>query len=92
MKNHILKMLLGCGGAFLLLFLLPVLGFGQGTTFVVFIVAMLACHIFMMGGHAHGDHGQSDEKQCRAHDHGTETHARAHSKSASDSVYQRVVK
>ena len=52
--SHTWKMLIGCLAAFGLLFLLPVLGLGEGVTLFVFLVAMFACHLFMMLGHRHG--------------------------------------
>lgn len=53
-------MIIGCGGAFLILILAPLLGLGDGITFVLIVVAMFACHILMMGHHGkkagHQDH------------------------------------
>lgn len=55
MKHGILH-ILGCLIPISLIFILPALGFGSGTTFTVFLILMFACHLFMMGGHAHGGH------------------------------------
>lgn len=55
--DHALKTLLGCLVAFGLLFLLPLLGFGEGVTLFAFIVAMFLCHLLLAvwHGHAHDD-------------------------------------
>jgi hypothetical protein len=50
-------MLLGCLVPFMLIFLLPLLGVGEGLTMLVFIILMFGCHLFMSGGH-HGGHPQ----------------------------------
>jgi hypothetical protein len=60
--KHSLLHLLGCALPILLLFLLPALGVGSGVTFTVFIVLMLGCHLFMMGGHSHGP-GENENKR-----------------------------
>lgn len=53
-------MIIGCGGAFLLLILAPLLGLGDDLTLVLFVVAMIACHVLMMDHHGkqagHQDH------------------------------------
>ena len=59
--SHSLKMLVGCLVPLLLVFLLPVLGVDGDASFLVFLVLMFACHLFMMGGHPH-DHGHSDTR------------------------------
>lgn len=58
--KHGLMMLIGCGGAILLLFLLPALGVSLGVTFVVAIALMVGCHLFMGHGMSH-DHSASGE-------------------------------
>lgn len=59
--NHTLRMLLGCLLPFLVIFLLPLFGLGDGLSLFLFIVLMFACHLFMMRGHGH-DHSDEDEK------------------------------
>ncbi len=55
-------MLLGCGLAFLAVFLLPALGASNGLTSAVFIILMIGCHLFMgHGGHG-GDHKESEHE------------------------------
>lgn len=65
--SHALKMLLGCLVPLLLIFVLPLLGFGQGFSLFVFIILMFGCHLFMMGGH-HEKAGHSRE-QGGDHEH-----------------------
>jgi hypothetical protein len=59
--KHPIFHLLGCLIPIALIFILPALGVSSGVTFTVFIVLMFACHLFMMGGHSHGDHAHNDE-------------------------------
>lgn len=70
--KHTIRMLLGCLLPFLLIFTLPLIGIGEGTTLMFFIVLMFACHLFMMGGGCHG--GQHDH-----HDQSKEGHGDAQS-------------
>ncbi len=51
--DHTLRVLLGCLVPLLLLFLLPLIGLGEGVTLVIAIVLMFACHLFMIGDHQH---------------------------------------
>lgn len=72
--SHTVKMILGCVLPFLLIFLLPLVGAGEGTTLLVFTVLMFACHLFMIGGHGgHGGHhdhpGGKTEEEKRSHEH-----------------------
>lgn len=60
--SHALKMMIGCVAAFGLLFLLPVLGLGEGATLFGFLVVMFLCHLFMLSRHANGhDRRKGDE-------------------------------
>ena len=67
--KHSLRMLLGCLLPFLLIFLLPLFGVGEGVSLFVFIVLMFVCHLFMMGGHKHG-RGSSEKSENKEHHHG----------------------
>jgi hypothetical protein len=59
--SHSLKMLLGCLLPLLLIFVLPLLGVGEGVTLFVFILLMFACHLFMMRGHhAPANHSRTE--------------------------------
>jgi hypothetical protein len=49
--RHEWKMVAGRALPLLLVFVLPLFGFGEGTALVVFLVLMFGCHQFMMGGH-----------------------------------------
>lgn len=60
--KHSLLHLLGCIVPIFLLFLLPVFGVSSGVTFTVFIVLMLGCHLFMMGGHSHDSEANVKER------------------------------
>ncbi len=58
--SHSLRMMLGCILPLIAIFVLPLLGIDQGVTLFIFIVAMFACHLVMMGHHKHGsNHGLS---------------------------------
>jgi len=73
--KHGLMHILGCAIPIALLFLLPALGVSSGITFTLFFVLMFACHLFMMGGHGHGQHskgehvhrGDSDPRRGASH-------------------------
>ncbi|WP_339736365.1 hypothetical protein [uncultured Gimesia sp.] len=60
--KHFVHMLVGCVLPFLLIFMLPLFGVGEGVTMFVFVVLMFSCHLFMMRGHQHGDDRQQDGK------------------------------
>lgn len=51
MNKHILWMIVGCGAVLVFLFIAPALGLNEGITTAIAIVAMLACHILMIGHH-----------------------------------------
>lgn len=55
--KHALQMLIGCGLAFFLAFLLPALGVSGNISLLIFFLLMIGCHLFM----GHGGHGE--EKQ-----------------------------
>jgi len=59
--KHGLLHILGCLIPIAVIFILPMLGVSSGVTFTFFIVLMFACHIFMMGGHSHGEHEHGNE-------------------------------
>lgn len=66
--RHAVRMILGCTLPLLLLFLLPVLGIGEGVTLFVAIVLMFACHLFMTHGHDH-DPSKHERTQGDSHAH-----------------------
>ena len=65
MKNYIFWMIIGCGLSLLLLFFAPALGWGSGTTLLIFFMAMFACHILMPmpqhKGHNHEEKQKNSE-------------------------------
>ena len=66
--NHLVHMLVGCVLPFLLIFLLPLFGVGEGVTMFVFVVLMFGCHLFMMRGHGHGNvEGSAEKGEDHAH-------------------------
>lgn len=60
MNKHNILMLIGCVLPLLLIFLLPLFGFGGNLTLLLFIVLMLICHLMMpMHGGGHDGHGEN---------------------------------
>jgi 4-hydroxybenzoate polyprenyltransferase len=55
--KHALGMLIGCGLAFLLAFLLPAVGVRGNVSLLIFFLLMISCHLFI------GHDGHGDEKQ-----------------------------
>ena len=54
MNKHSIWMIIGCGIPLLLLFIAPMLGLNNSITLFLFIIAMFACHILMIGHHRKG--------------------------------------
>ena len=57
-------MIIGCTVPLLLIFLLPLFGITGNYSFLIFIVAMFACHLLMPmhhGGHEHDGHTKHSE-------------------------------
>ncbi len=48
-------MIIGCGLPLLLIFFAPALGLGFGTSLLIFVLLMFACHL-LMPMHGHGAH------------------------------------
>ena len=67
--SHTLKMLLGCLLPLMLIFLLPLLGLGEGITLFVALVLMFACHLLMLRGHheGHSDGGTNQDTHGGRH-------------------------
>lgn len=58
MKKNMIWMIIGCTVPLLLIFLAPALGISGNLSFLIFIAALFACHLFMPmhhGGHTHGE-------------------------------------
>ncbi len=62
MNKHTIWMILGCGLPLLLIFFAPALGLGYGTSLLIFIVLMFACHL-LMPMHQHIEHIHKDKEQ-----------------------------
>ena len=54
--KHALGMLVGCGSAFLVVFLLPLFGVSGNVALMVSFILMVVCHLFM----GHGTHGKEE--------------------------------
>ncbi len=55
--NHMWMMVLACGGAFLLLLVLPLIGLSKNWSVGISITVMVIIHLWMMRGHFdHGNH------------------------------------
>lgn len=64
MGKHTFWMIIGCTVPLLLIFLLPLFGIRGNYSFLIFIVAMFACHLLMPmhhGGHEHKGHDEHSE-------------------------------
>ena len=64
MGKHLFWMIIGCTVPLLLILLLPLLGISGNYTFLIFIVAMFACHLLMPmhhGGHEQDGHKEHSE-------------------------------
>lgn len=57
--NHMWMMVLACGGAFLLILVLPLLGLSKNWSVGISIAFMVVLHLWMMRGHS--DHVRHKE-------------------------------
>ena len=65
-------MIIGCLVPLLLIFILPLFGIKGNYIFLIFFLAMFACHFLMMGkhgGHQHDQQGQPENMQDQSHQH-----------------------
>ncbi len=60
--KQIFIMVLGCGLALLLIFLLPALGLGSGWVLAIAFGAMMLCHLMHFGMHNHDRKGDNDHE------------------------------
>lgn len=67
--SHTVKMVLGCLLPLLVIFVLPLLGVGEGISLFVFVVLMFACHLLMIRGHADGQSHQPTERSFQGDHH-----------------------
>lgn len=61
--KHMLMMVIGCGLALLLIFLLPAMGLGSGWMLAIAFGALMLCHLMHFGMHNH------DGKEDNYHEH-----------------------
>lgn len=69
MKKHIIRMIIGCILPLLLIFLVPLLGFGAGGYLFIFILAMFACHLLMPMHHGKHRHEQDLTETSKSETH-----------------------
>ena len=55
-SNHMWMMALGCGGAVVLIFILPLIGLSKNWSIGIAVFAMIGCHIWMMKEHSDYTH------------------------------------
>ncbi|HHC81002.1 MAG TPA: hypothetical protein ENK46_14055 [Flavobacteriia bacterium] len=66
MKNHWLKMIIGCGLPLLFIFLAPLFGIESNLSISIFISVMFACHLLMLHrlhNHRNDKHSQHQENK-----------------------------
>ncbi len=62
--NHMWIMILACGGAFLLILILPPLGISKGWSSGIAVAVMIGLHLLMMRGHSgQGNHSEHNSKK-----------------------------
>lgn len=62
-KNHMWLMALACGGAFLLILVLPLFGFSKNWSIGIAIAVMIGLHLWTMRGHS--EHNHSENKSTK---------------------------
>jgi len=72
MNKHIFLMIFGCTVPLLLIFLLPLFGITGNYSFLIFIVAMFACHLLMPMHH--GEHERDELQTTKAKKHESHQH------------------
>lgn len=55
-SNHMWLMALACGGALLLILVLPLFGLSKNWSSGIAITVMIILHLWMMRGHSHKNH------------------------------------
>jgi hypothetical protein len=61
-NNHMWLMILACGGAFLLILVLPFFGLSRSWSAGVGIFVMVGLHLWMMKGHSHNHNHLSNKR------------------------------
>ena len=65
--NHMWTMIFACGGAFLLILVLPLFGLSKNWSAGIAIAVMIGLHLFMMRGHSHNHSNHEKMKGGKAH-------------------------
>ena len=60
-KNHMWIMALACGGALLLILVLPLIGLSKNLSVGISMAVMIGMHLWMMQGHS--DHSHTKRKE-----------------------------
>jgi len=60
-SNHMWMMVIACGGAILLLLVLPLIGLSKNWSVGISIAVMVGLHLWMMRGHS--DHKHTEHKE-----------------------------
>ena len=60
-SNHMWLMAIACGGALLLLLVLPLIGLSKNWSVGISIAVMVGLHLWMMRGHS--DHSHTEHKE-----------------------------
>ena len=60
--KHLLMMVIGCGLALMLIFLLPAFGLGSGWVLAIAFGAMMLCHLMHFGMHDHDEKGDNNHE------------------------------
>lgn len=63
-SNHMWMMVLACGGFFLLVLVLPLLGLSRNWSFGIAIAFMIGLHLWMMKGHSNNHSNHTMKKGC----------------------------
>ena len=62
-SNHMWMMILACGGAFLLILILPFFGLSKNWSVGIAIIAMVGLHFLMMKGHSNNNSNKGKMKK-----------------------------
>ena len=60
-SNHMWMMALACGGALLLILVLPLIGLSKNWSVGISIAVMVGLHLWMMRGHSEHSHAEHKE-------------------------------
>ena len=61
--GHMRMMIIACGGAFLLIFVLPLFGVSEGWSAGIAVVAMIGLHLLMMRGRSANNAHTNDARR-----------------------------